>query len=462
MRKTRTRSWIVLLLTLCFFAGITYHTVNLAVHSEEWSSKTTNAHLADSNGLAYAGKIADRSGVVLSESVNGVRVYNSDETLRKAMLHAVGDDTINISTAVQSAYRSELSGYSFLYGLGLPSTLQSGRNIQLTLDSNVCKAAYEALGSNKGTVFVYNYKTGEVLCMVSTPTYDPSDPPEDIETNKAYEGAYLNRALSASYTPGSVFKLVTAAAALENYSEAELAERYYDCTGQDVVGDDTVICYSVHGRVNFTEALSLSCNCYFAHLAVELGEEKLTAQAEKMGFNDYISIDKNTSAKSTFDVSGADENDLGWAGVGQYTTLTTPINMAVNAAAIANGGVPIMPYTVKSVSLTFGIAGEATQAVEGERRMSESTANALAQMMDYTVQNNYGKWSYPDVDVCAKTGTAEVGSGNAAHAWIVGFTTDEDCPLAFAVIVENGNSGYYTASPVASAVLSAVRQYVYP
>lgn len=456
MRKTRTRSWIVLLLTLCFFAGIIYHTVNLVTHAEEWSSKTTNAHLSNSNGLAYAGKITDRNGIVLAESVDGIRIYNDDETLRKAMLHAVGDNSINIATAVQSAYRSELSGYSFLYGLGLPSELQSGRNIQLTLDSNVCKAAYEALGDNKGAVFVYNYKTGEVVCMVSTPTYDPANPPEDVETEE-YDGVYLNRALSASYTPGSVFKLVTAAAALENFSEEELEERYYDCAGQDIVGDDTVTCYSVHGHVNFKEALSLSCNCYFAHLAVELGKDKLTKQAEKMGFNNYISIDKSKSAKSIFDVSKADENDLGWAGVGQYTTLTTPINMAVNAAAIANGGVPIMPYTVQSVSFPFGILGEKTQAVEGERRMSKSTANTLAEIMDYTVETNYGKWSYPGVDVCAKTGTAEVGGGKAAHAWIAGFTTDEDCPMAFAVIVENGNSGYLAASPVASAVLSAIR-----
>ncbi len=461
MRKTRTRSWIVLLLTLCFFAGIIYHTVNLSIHAEEWSSQTTNGHLSDSNGLAYAGEITDRNGTVLAESINGVRTYNGDETLRKSMLHAVGDDTINIATAVQSAYRSELSGYSFVYGLGLPDELQSGRNIRLTLDSDVCKAAYEALGDDKGAVFAYNYKTGEVICMVSTPTYDPANPPEDVETEE-YDGVYLNRALSASYTPGSVFKLVTAAAALENFSEKELENRYYDCIGEDTIGDDSITCYAAHGHVNFKEALSLSCNCYFAHLAVDLGADKLTKQAEKMGFNSYISIDKSKSTMSVFDVSNADENDLGWAGVGQYTTLTTPINMAVNAAAIANGGIPVMPYTVQSISLPFGISEEETQAVEGEHRMSETVAESLTEIMDYTVETNYGKWVYPDVDVCAKTGTAEIGSGKAAHAWFVGFTTDKDCPIAFAVIVENGDSGYQAASPVASAVLSAIRQYTYP
>lgn len=460
MKKTRTRSLIVWILTLCFFAGILYHTFNLTLHAERWSSQITNGHLSDGNGLSNAGKITDRNGTVLAQSIGGVRLYADDEILRKATLHIVGDNSINISTAAQSVYRSELNGYSFVYGLGLPSTIQSGRNISLTIDGNVSKAAYEALGDRKGAVFVYNYKTGEVICMVSTPTYDPQNPPEDVNTDE-YDGVYLNRTISASYTPGSIFKLVTAAAALENYSQQELENRVYECVGHDTIGDDTVTCYDVHGTLNFKEALSNSCNCYFAHLAVDLGKEKLTKQAEKMGFNSSVDIDAITSADSIFDVSNADTNDLGWAGVGQYTTLTTPINMAVNSAAIANGGIPVMPYTVSSISLPFGISSYKTKSVQGERRMSESSANILADIMDYTVETNYGKWNYPNVDVCAKTGTAEVGNGKAAHAWITGFTKDEDCPLAFAVIVENGNSGFFAASPIAAAVLEAAREYVY-
>ena len=215
MKKTQTRSLMVLLMTFAFFAGLIYHTVNLWTHSVEWASVPENAHLSDSNGLEKAGIIYDRNGVILAQSIDGKRIYNEDEVTRKACLHIVGDDSTNIATAVQTIYRSDISGYDFVFGLGLPNTIKQGKNMTLTIDSQVQKAAYEALGSYKGAVFVYNYKTGEIICTASTPAYDPQNVPEDIETNDQYEGAYINRALSAAYPPGSTFKLVTSAAVID-------------------------------------------------------------------------------------------------------------------------------------------------------------------------------------------------------------------------------------------------------
>lgn len=452
MRKTRTRSIMVLIMTLAFFTGLIYFMVNLVVHSAEWAAKPYNAHISDSNGLENAGKVYDINGVVLAESINGKRVYNSDEAVRKACLHVVGDNTINISTAVQTMYRSELSGYNFVFGLDAPSEFSEGKDITLTVNSEVQKAAYEAFGSNKGAVIVYNYKTGEIICMVSTPTYDPENPPSDIDTNEEYEGAYINRAISASYTPGSTFKIVTAAAALENMDNAE--QRRYFCTGSDTVGDDVITCYSVSGEVDLQDAFAESCNCYFAKLAVELGKDKITEQAEKMGFNSSLIFDNIETVDSTYNVTEADENDLGWSGVGQYTNLETPLNMAVISAAIANGGTPVMPYLIKGISESY-ISSSNQKVSTGSEMMSETTAQKLYDIMDYTVETNYGKYAFSDVDVCAKTGTAEVGEGKEAHAWITGFTTDEDCPFAFSVIVENGSSGYGAALPIASAVLQS-------
>ncbi len=453
MRKTRTRSIMVLIMTVAFFAGIVYFIVNLTAHSVEWSSMPQNLHIASSGGLEYAGTIYDTNGIVLAETVDGERVYNDDEAVRKACLHVVGDDTTNISTAIQTVYRSELSGYSFIFGMGLPSSLSSGSDITLTVDSEVQKAAYEALGSNKGAVVVYNYKTGAIICMVSTPTYDPENPPDDIETNDDYDGAYINRAISASYPPGSTFKLVTAAAALESMENVE--DLTYYCTGSDTIGGESVTCFSVHGEVDFKNALAVSCNSYFAKLAVELGADTMTEQAEKMGFNSSISFNGISTISSSYDVSDASENELAWSGVGQYTVLASPLNMAMISAAIANDGVSVSPYIIKSAT-ALGIVTEADSSQEGTRMMSTETAQILADMMDYTVETNYGKSTFPEVDVCAKTGTAEISDdGSQAHAWITGFTTDDDCPLAFAVIVENGNSGYGVAAPVAAKVLEA-------
>lgn len=451
---------MVLLMTFAFFAGLIYHTVNLWTHSVEWASVPENAHLSDSNGLEKAGIIYDRNGVILAQSIDGKRIYNEDEVTRKACLHIVGDDSTNIATAVQTIYRSDISGYDFVFGLGLPNTIKQGKNMTLTIDSQVQKAAYEALGSYKGAVFVYNYKTGEIICTASTPAYDPQNVPEDIETNDQYEGAYINRSLSAAYPPGSTFKIVTSAAALSTIKDVE--NRTYDCDGHKKIGGKEINCFEPNGFVNFKDALARSCNVYFAQLALDMGKETMTNQAQKMGFNSYVTFDNIQSAKSIYDVSKANANDLAWSGVGQYTVLETPVNMAMISAAVANGGVPVKPYVVTGFTDRFGnTESRNTKVKTGSAMMSKEVADKLYDMMDYTVQTNYGKSSFPEsLDVCAKTGTAEVADDGESHAWVTGFCKNQDCPLAFAVIIEHGNSGYGKAIPAASAVLSAaVEQY---
>ena len=416
----------------------------------------TNGHLSDSDGLDKAGTITDRNGVVLAESRDGKRIYNEDQSIRCACLPVIGDNSVNNSTAIQTVYRPELSGYNFIFGLGLPDEIKSGQDIQLTIDSKMQKAAYEALGGSKGAVVVYNYKTGELLCLASTPTYDPYDKTEDINTNPAYEGAYLNRAISSAYPPGSTFKLVTAAAALEYIDNAE--HREYECEGSTEIGGKIINCYEISGHIEMKEALMTSCNGYFAHLAVDLGKSKMTDQATKMGFNSSFEFDGITTGKSVYDVSKADENELAWSGVGQYQVLETPINMAMRSAAIANGGSPMKPFLIKNMSAAFGAWMPDRSSSKGSSMMSSSEAEKLTEMMDYTVANYYGKASFPvELDVCAKTGTAEISDGGSdAHAWVTGFTKSEEHPYAFAVIVENGNSGYQVAIPVASAVLNSV------
>lgn len=448
---------MVLLLTLAFFAGLFYHTVNLVFHAKEWTLMPINQHLTAAGDLEYGGSIYDKNGVTLAYSSDGMRYYNDDEQIRKACLHVVGDNSTNMINSIQNLYRSELTGYDFVFALGMPKTLRKGKDITLTIDTDLQKAALEALGSYKGAVVFYNYQTGAVVCMVSTPTYDPLNVPEDLETNDDYEGAYLNRVLSGAYSPGSTFKLVTAAAGLENMTDVEA--RNYHCTAKDKIGDKDITCEFAMGDVNLKTALTYSCNCYFGHLAIDLGKKKMTEQAEKMGFNNSIRFDGMETVKSVYHVSDANENQFAWSGVGQYTTLETPMNMAMISAAIANEGVPVMPYVVENIS----DSDFQHKRSYGKRMMSEETAEKLCDMMDYTVENNYGKWAFSDtLDVCAKTGTAEIDDyGIEAHAWITGFCKDESCPLAFSVIVEHGGSGFSTAIPVASKVLGVAAQKNY-
>lgn len=446
MRKTRSRSTMVLIIALLAIVGLCVFIVKIFLNAGQWIQHSYNGHLAGSGGLSSAGEIFDRSGNTLAYSQDGERLYNSDYTTRLSTLHVVGDDSLNISSAIQSSYRSQLIGFNYLWGLGLPSSLKAGGNITLTIDSSACNAAYNALGEHNGAVVVYNYKTGEVLCSVSTPTYDPMDPPEITEDNeKEYDGVYVDKVLAGLYAPGSTFKIITAAAALENIPDIE--NETFTCNGSTNIGGNEITCMHIHGELTMKEGLAQSCNVVFSELAARLGKDKMTAMAEKLGFNSSVIVNSTETARQVYNVSKADENGLGWSGIGQYTVEANPMQMAIMCGAIANGGTAVLPNEIKSGVMEIN---------GGTRDMIDSDLAAkLDEYMRYDVTSYYGDSLFPSLTVCAKTGTAEVGENKEPHAWMVGYSQDEDAPLAFAVIVENGGYGFSTAGPVAVAAMEA-------
>ncbi len=447
MRKTRTRTTLVLIIALLVIAGMCVFIVKIFMNSDQWIQHTYNGHLVGSSGLAKAGTIYDRNGVVLAYSEDEQRLYNDDYTTRLSTLHVVGDDSLNISSAIQSSYRSHLTGFNYVWGLGLPESMKKGGDITLTLDANACNAAYNALAGYNGAVIVYNYKTGDVLCSVSTPGYDPLDPPEITEENESeYDGVYVDKVLSGLYAPGSTFKIVTTAAALENIPGVE--EEIFTCNGSTKIGNKEITCMHNHGEITMKEGLAQSCNVVFAELAYRIGKSKMTDMATRMGFNTTYTINDTITAKGLYNVSKANDNDLGWSGIGQYTVQANPAQMAIMCGAIANGGTAVMPNQIKS--------GIADILPDSSKEMIDSELAAkLDEYMRYDVTSYYGDSMFPTLTVCAKTGTAEVGEDKEPHAWIVGYSQDEDAPLAFAVIVENGGYGYSTAGPVAVAAMEA-------
>lgn len=450
MRTTRSRSIVVYLIGSLLIVGLVFFCLEFFTSGGTWATSYINRHISTDGELTSAGKILDRNGEVLAETVDGERVYNDDYDVRCAMLHVVGDDSSAISTAIQNSYRDQLVGYNPITGLGLSGIINTGNDITLTLDSDICAEAYDNLGNRDGAALLYNYKTGEILCMVSTPSYDPNDPPS---TDEAEDGVYLDSVLSSSLTPGSIFKLVTCAAAIEN--TPDIYDRTFYCDGSIDVGGDEITCMEHHGNIGFEEGMSQSCNIVFAEIAMELGSEKMTEQAEQMGFNKDLFVDGIQLAQSHYESNGAPEVDLGWSGVGQYKDLVNPMHMGMLMGAIANNGVPVQPYMIETITTPIGIPINEGYGQIGDRLLKTDTANKLKDIMRYTVKYNYSDSMFPGLTVCAKTGTGETGPDTQPNAWMVGFATDEDVPLAFVVVVENSGYGYAEAGPIAADMLES-------
>ncbi len=452
MKTTGTRSLILFFLAAGFFLGLGIFLYGLATEGGKWAVQPFNGHLTGTSGSSGEGRVLDRSGNVLAETKNGKRVYSSDFNTRCALVHAVGDTQGYISAGVQYNYRSELSGYNFITGLVSPTGRTNGSDIRLTLDSSLCRLARDKLNGRNGAAALYNYKTGELLCMVSTPDFDPQNPPKDLNTNPAYSGAYLNKVLSSTFTPGSIFKVVTSSAAIENIPN--LDSRTWLCNGSVVINGNEITDLGSYGRLSFKQALAKSSNVAFTQIAVELGAEKLSAEANRMGFNRAFQLDSIPTAASSYRVSASDSADkLGWSGVGQFTDMANPFHMLVLMGAVANGGTPVMPYFIKSVTTPVGIPTKVGTAQTGGELVRPDTNARLKAYMRYDVTSEYGDSLFPGLSVCAKTGTAELGGNKKNNCWMIGFSEKESSPYAFVVLVENTTGSVATAGRIASALM---------
>ncbi len=453
MNNTTRRAYVLYAVLGAFFVGFIILIYTFIMNGSDWATKKANQHLYSQGSISAAGSIYDCNEDPLAQTVNGKRRYHEYSNVRKATLHTVGDLNGFIATGVQYTYRHTLTGYDFVNGISSIVQYGKGNDVYLTIDSGLCSTAYKALNGRKGAVGVYNYTTGEIICMVSSPTYDPKNKPDDIDTNPKYEGVYLNRVLSGLYTPGSTFKVITAAGAIEHIPD--IYERKFKCTGKYETGDGVVICNATHGTVDFEKALNRSCNSAFAQIANELGKEKLTATAKKLGFNTALDVDGIAApTKSMFDVSKAAKVDLGWAGIGQYTTLANPYQMMMVMGCIANSGVAVEPYVIDYIKSPKGYKEETKYQISEEVSLSADVADKLNALLRSNVKNYYGDSKFPGLQMCGKTGTAQIDDGEP-HSWFVGYSADKSTPYAIVVVVENGGTGLAAAGTVANKVMQA-------
>lgn len=451
MNRIAGRAGITMLLVLALLAGLVFFLVEYAVEAGDWVIFPGSPHVYNGGNIG-CGKVTDREGVLLLD-LNDQRTYAEAEEVRRSTVHWLGDRYGNIDAPALSAYASQLAGYDLLNGIY--SYGKTGGEAELTLSSAVQTAALEALGNYKGTVGVYNYITGELLCAVTTPTYDPDYAPDiSGDTTGQYEGLYLNRFTQSSYIPGSIFKIVTLAAALETIPD--IMEQRFVCRGKYQIGKDVITCDGTHWEQDLKKAFRNSCNCAFAQIAQKLGTQTLQRYVDMFGVTQRVQFDGITTAAGNFDILNTSDVSLAWSSIGQYTDQINPCAFMTFVGAIAAGGKGAQPHLVQKI-VSDGITTYSADTRQGDRIMSASTAATVRELMAFNVTDKYGSEHFPGLTVCAKTGTAEVGGDRKPNAMIAGFVADEQYPLAFVVTVEDGGYGREICVPILSKVLAACK-----
>jgi peptidoglycan glycosyltransferase len=453
------------------------------VRASELSRAADNPLVIAAARDVVRGTIVDRSGAILASNrydANGepYRVY-ADRSLAPLIGYA---SPVYGTAGLERADNAELTGLGsnnsledLLYKLA-PQRRQ-GDDLTLSLSLKLQEAAVKALGAYRGAVVMLDPRTGRVLAMASTPVFDASAIANPITAQAAFARTsaaagqpFLNRATMGRYVPGSVFKIVTSIAALgsgainasTSYPQQPAAEQ----TGLLVSG------FRIHdGHHDFTgsqvldydQAIEVSCNIYFALTGLRTGGAALADWADRLGFGAPIPFDLPTATSQVTNGGGAfgggfsDDVELANAAYGQAETLVTPLQMALVAASVANGGVLMKPELVTGIS---GPAGNETIGPAALKTvMTPEVAGTIGNAMELAVESDWGRIfttgaAIPGILTAGKTGTAEIGGSAEPNSWFIGYAPADNPEVAIAVIVEQGGHGSAQAAPIAGSLMS--------
>ena len=402
---------LTLLLVMLFALVIAYFCYSVYFYGGRWVANPYNPRISSQKQHVIMGTLTDRDGTVLAYTdEDGQRRYNNSADTRKAVCQVVGDSGGKVSTGADTFHAQFLLGFrsSIFERLAdaFTGTTQRGDDVRLTISERLSRYISEQFPKGKrGAVVVLNYKTNEILAMVSMPQFDPTNMDAALANESA--GALINRATQGLYPPGSTFKIVTLASALENLPD--LNDFAFDCTGYYPVGNYSVTDGSAHGVQSLSDAFAHSCNTTFAALSQDLGYEMLGQTAEEMGFNENFMFSDLIVYNSSYPIDDLSAEDLAWSAIGQG------------------------------------------------RVISEDVANRLESEMIRVVKSGTGKRAALDngYTVAGKTGSAEASNDKSieSHAWFVGYITNDNAPYAVCVLVENGGSGGGVAAPLARKTL---------
>ncbi|MED9820583.1 MAG: penicillin-binding transpeptidase domain-containing protein [Christensenellales bacterium] len=450
---------LVIGVLVLFALMIAYFCYSVYFYGGRWVANPYNPRIASQKRQVVMGTVFDRDGTVLAYTdETGARRYNGSPETRRAVSQVVGDSGGKVSTGVDTFHAQYMLGFKASVweriGDALTGTPQHGDNLTLTVSERLSRYISEKFPAGKrGAVVVMNYRTGEVLAMVSMPQFDPVNMEAALADEAA--GALVNRATQGLYPPGSTFKIVTLASALENLPELE--DFAFECTGYYPVGHYSVTEAGSHGVQTLSDAFKNSCNTAFAALSQELGYQMLGETAETLGFNQNFMFEDMIVYNSSYPIDDLSPDDLAWSAIGQGRVLTTPMHMALIVSAIANGGVMPEPRLLRAIATPQGGARRLPGRTEGRRVLRADIADRLEKEMVRAVKSGTGTRAALSNGyvVAGKTGSAEVSNDKSihAHAWFVGYITNENAPYAISVLVENGGSGGGVAAPLARKTL---------
>ena len=453
-------------LVIVLFVGLAaWFAMTVFTQGSVWASDVRNSRLRATASLR--GDITDRDGNLLATTAqDGTRQYTANATARRALSQTVGD-TAGMSTGIETFYSATLLDISTSLVDRLSELFHSakhvGGSIQITVDGPLqAYIASEFPAGYRGAVCVINYRTGEILAMVSMPNYDPTDLAVRSDA-QVEDTAYLNRCLQGLYTPGSVFKIVTLASALGN--DTGVTGQAFSCAGEWAYEGGHIVCAgnTAHGILNLKDAFKRSCNVTFGKLAYQLGLERLRATAERFGFNENFKFGDFVIYNSAFPEAVNSMNGLVWAGIGQGEVLVTPLHMAMIAGTVANGGAMMKPLLIQRVTNTQGATTAVARSEVYRQVLDGQTAGIIADFMRQTVESGTAtRAAIKGLRVCGKTGSAEVSDNKEieTNAWFTGFIQDDEHPYAIAVVIEGGGAGARMPSELAAKALKKAVELV--
>ena len=448
------------------------------INDREGNRRTQLENYARERGQILLGGQAIASSTPTDDELSWQRVYPEPELYS----HVTGFNSFTYGTGggVESGADGLLSGrddrlfYDRLTGT-IAGREPKGASLELTVDPSVQKAAEEALGDQQGAVVALDPRNGAILAMVSHPNYDPTplvshDPATEKRAwdrlNEDSSRPLVNRAIGGNlYPPGSVFKIITAAAAIESgdFDEDSTlpgpAMLDLPQTDAGLPNSNRQSC-GPNDEVTLAVAMQNSCNTAFGWLGMELGGDAVREQSSKFGFGDDLEIPMDVAPSSI--PSDLNPPQEAQAAVGQYDVRVTPLQMAMVSAAVGNDGVVMKPHLIQSVLGSDLSTIEETEPERLSKAMEEDTSDQLTEMMELVVTDGTGQQGAVDgVSVAAKTGTAEHAEGAAPHAWYSGFAPADDPEIAVAVVVEDGGRdgseayGGSVAGPISADVMKA-------